>query len=172
MTGRVVGLFVAPAAGDPPESRERVDVADGGIAGDRYCRGAGHFSRVGDGHPVTLVAARAVADAEQAVGSGLVPGWHRRNVVVEGVDLALGRVGGATLELGGARLRITRDRPPCSHLESTVGVPGVAEALRGRAGVCANVARPGALAVGNEVRVVDPSPRDAGRRIAERLRRE
>lgn len=170
MTGRVVGLFVAPMAGDPPERRERVRVVDGGIAGDRYCRGAGHFSRVGDGHPVTLVAARAVADAERTVGQALAPGWHRRNVVVEGVDL--GAVRGATLAVGDARLTVTRDRPPCAHLESTLGVAGVADALRGRAGVCATVARPGAAAAGDTVRVAEPSPREAGRQIAERLRRE
>jgi MOSC domain-containing protein YiiM len=168
--GRVVGLHVAPEAGDPPAARERVRVVDGGIAGDRYCRGAGHFSRVGDGHPVTLVGARAVADAERAVGQSLPPGWHRRNVVVDGADLDAAR--GATLAVGDARLRVTRDRPPCAHLESTVGVAGVVDALRDRAGVCAEVVGPGAVAVGDAVRVADPSPREAGRRIAERLRRD
>ena len=170
MTGRVAGLFVAPESGDPPESRERVRVVDGGVAGDRYCRGAGHFSRVGDGHPVTLVAARAVAAAERATGADLSPGWHRRNLVVDGV--ALGAVRDATLAVGRARLRVTCDRPPCAHLESTLGVAGVADALRGRAGACADVERPGAVRAGDEVWVVEPSPRDAGRQIAERLRRE
>lgn len=170
MTGRVVGLFVAPAAGEPPARRERVGVVSGGIAGDRYCRGTGQFSRVGDGHPATLVTARGVAAAERAVDADLASGWHRRNVVVDGI--ALDGLAGATLELGGARLRVTQDRPPCAHLETTVGVPGVADALRGAAGVCADVARSGALAVGDEVRVVEPSPREAGRRIAARLRRE
>lgn len=168
MTGHVVGLYVAPEAGASPERRERVDVVDGGIAGDRYCRGAGHFSRVGDGHPVTLVAARAVAAAERAVGTRLDPGWHRRNVVVAGLDV--GGTRGATLAVGDARLRVTRDRPPCAHLESTVGTPGVAAALRDRAGVCAEVVTPGEAAVGGAVRAVEPSPREAGRRIASRLR--
>jgi len=168
MSGRVVGLYVSPEAGAPPERRERVGVVAGGIAGDRYCRGAGRFSRVGDGHPVTLVTARGVAAAERAVGPRLDPGWHRRNVVVDGIDVD--DAAGATLELGGARLRVTRDRPPCSHLESTVGVEGVAAALRGDAGVCADVVRSGALSVGDAARVVDPSPREAGRRIADRLR--
>lgn len=168
--GHIVGLYVAPSAGDPPEARDRVRVVDGGIAGDRYCQGAGHFSRVGDGHPVTLVGARAVADAERTVGAALSAGWHRRNLVVEGVDLAAAR--DATLAVGDARLRVTRDRPPCAHLESTVGVAGVADALRGRAGVCAEVDRPGAVAVGSKVEVTDPPSREVGRRIAERLRRE
>jgi MOSC domain-containing protein YiiM len=170
LTGRVVSLFVAPEAAAPPERRDRVGVVSGGIAGDRYCRGTGRFSRVGDGHPVTLVTARGLAAAARAVDGDLSPGWHRRNVVVDGV--APDGLTGATLELGGARLRVTRDRPPCSHLEATVGVPGVAEALRGRAGVCADVVRSGAVAVGDEVRVVEPSPREAGRQIAARLRRE
>lgn len=170
MTGRVVGLFVAPAAAEPPESRERVGVIAGGIAGDRYCRGTGQFSRVGDGHPVTLVTARGVAAAERTAGAALAPGWHRRNVVVDGIDVD--GLAGATLELGGARLRVTRDRPPCSHLEATVGVDGVAESLRGRAGMCADVAQSGTLSIGDRVRVVDPPSREAGRQIAARLRRE
>jgi MOSC domain-containing protein YiiM len=167
MSGRVVGLYVAPEAGAPPERRERVGVVAGGIAGDRYCRGAGQFSEVGDGHPVTLVTARGVAAAERAVGTRLDPGWHRRNVVVDGVAVD---GAGAVLELGGARLRVTRDRPPCAHLESTVGIPDVAAALRGHAGVCADVVRSGTLAVGDDVGVVDPPPREAGRRIVDRLR--
>jgi MOSC domain-containing protein YiiM len=170
LTGRVVGLHVAPAAGTPPETRDRVRVVAGGVRGDRYCRGAGQFSRVGDGHPVTLVPARAVAAAERAVGARLDPGWHRRNVAVAGVDLDAAR--GATLGVGDARLRVTRDRPPCAHLEAVVGVDGVAAALRGRAGVCAEVAAPGDVAVGDPVRVVEASPREAGRRIAARLRDE
>ncbi|MEF8818775.1 MAG: MOSC domain-containing protein [Haloferacaceae archaeon] len=170
MTGRVVGLFVAPEAGAPPESRTGVRVVDGGIAGDRYCRGAGHFSRVGDGHPITLVAARAVGDAERTVDAALAPGWHRRNVVVDAEDLDAAR--GAALAVGDARLRVTRDRPPCAHLEATLGGADVADALRGRAGVCADVDDPGAVAVGDAVRVAAPSPREAGRQIAERLRRD
>jgi MOSC domain-containing protein YiiM len=167
MPGRVVGLYVAEA-GAPPESRDRVGVVEGGIAGDRYCRGTGQFSRVGDGHPVTLVTARGVAAAERAVGARLDPGWHRRNVVVTGVDLDAAR--GGTLDVGHASVRVTRDRPPCAHLEAVVGVDGVADALRGQAGVCAEVAGMGAVRVGDPVRTASPSPREAGRRIAERLR--
>jgi MOSC domain-containing protein YiiM len=166
--GRLVAAFVAREAGADPERRDPVRVVAGGLAGDRYCRGAGHFSRVGDGHPVTLVAARAVADAARSVDAALPPGWHRRNLVVDG--LALDGLAGATLAVGDARLRVTRDRPPCGHLEATVGVAGVAEALRGHAGVCADVSAPGTAAPGDAVRVVEPPPREAGRRIAERLR--
>lgn len=167
--GRVRSLYVAPEAGAGPERRDEARVVEGGIAGDRYCRGVGRFSRVGDGHPVTLVDARAVAAAERSVDPGLDPGWHRRNVVTDGV--ALGRHG-VTLGVGDARLRVTRDRPPCSHLESTVGVDGVASALRGRAGVCAEVVTPGTVRVGDPVWVVEASPRETGRAIAARLRTE
>lgn len=68
--GRVRSLYVAPEAGAGPERRDEARVVEGGIAGDRYCRGVGRFSRVGDGHPVTLVDARAVAAAERSVDPG------------------------------------------------------------------------------------------------------
>ena len=83
-----------------------------------------------------------------------------------------GGIAGETLGVGDARLRVTRDRPPCSHLESTVGVDGVASALRGRAGVCAEVVTPGTVGVGDPVWVVEASPRETGRAIAARLRSE
>jgi len=164
---RVDGLFVAPEAGAPMESRDRVELASGGVVGDRYAAGGGHFAL--DGCPVTLVAGEALDAVRVEHGLDLGAGEHRRNVVVRGV--AVDDLVGATVRLGTATVRGTRPRPPCAHLEELVGAEGVAAALRERGGVCADVVDPGAVAVGDPIEPVEANPRTEGARIAERLRR-
>jgi MOSC domain-containing protein YiiM len=163
--GRVTGLYVAPEASAPMRSLDRVEAVPGGLCGDRYRRGDGHFAL--DACEVTLVGAASLA---VAAGSGvdLSGGRHRRNVVVAGLDPA--DLVGARIAVGGADLRVTRPRPPCAHLESLTEA-GAAAALReGGGGACADVVAGGTVAVDDPVRVIEAAPRAVGRAIADRLR--
>ena len=166
--GVVRSLVTAPAGGAPPELRETVDVRPDGVDGDRYRRGDGRFQL--DGCAVTLVAAEALDAVRGETGIDVSDGRHRRNVVVEGFGQGMDDLLGASVAVGDARLRPTRRRPPCAHVESLAGADGLASALRNRGGLCCDVVEPGRVAVGDAVSVAVPDPRTAGAAIADRLR--
>src|SRR3982074_1902395 len=80
---RVVGLFIASAAGEPMTACQTVEVVAGvGIVGDRYATGRGHWSdpRWRD-QQLTLVGKDLLDEL------GLAPDALRRNVVTDGLDL-------------------------------------------------------------------------------------
>src|SRR4051812_44657658 len=80
---RVVGLFIASAAGEPMIARQAVELVPGaGIVGDRYATRRGHWSdpRWRD-QQLTLV------DRELLDELSLTLDALRRNVVTEGLDL-------------------------------------------------------------------------------------
>lgn len=148
MTGRVVGIFVAPAGGEQCVPVATVRAVEGvGLAGDRYAAAVGTFSaKPGTGRHVTLVDAAAVAEA------GLAPGRSRRNIETEGVDLLA--LVGRRFRIGDAELVGMRDCPPCGHLQRLT-TPGVMTALQGRGGLRAEVMVSGMLSAGDAVEVVD-----------------
>jgi hypothetical protein len=147
-TGRVTGLFVAPAAEAPMEARERVAAVPGrGLDGDRYAAGAGTFSaRGGTGRDLTLVAAEAL----EAVG--LSPAESRRNVVTSGLDV--NALVGRRFRVGAVECAGRRWCEPCAHLERLTR-PGVLRDLVHRGGLRADVVSGGEIAVGDEVRALD-----------------
>jgi MOSC domain-containing protein YiiM len=168
MPGRVESLWTAEYDSAPMVRHESVETVDGGVEGDRYCTGRGHYSPF-DVCEVTLVEAEALDRVVEEFGIDLTDGRHRRNVVTQGVtvhDLL-----GAQFRVGEALLEGTRPRPPCAHVEDVAGEDGVAEALSGtRGGICASVVEPGRLAVGDEIRTETADPRSVGRAIVDRLR--
>lgn len=167
MGGTVDQLFVAAAGSEPMERVETVEAVEGGLRGDRYRRGTGHYSPF-DVCEVTLVEAEALDEIHDEFGIDLFDGGHRRNVVVRDVDVH--GLLGTTFRIGDALLRGTRPRPPCAHVEQLARETGVARALKeGRGGVCADVVGPGSIAVGDEVEIVEDDSRTAGQRIADRL---
>jgi len=165
-SGTVEAAFTAPEGSAPVQRQESVQAVDGGLAGDRYQRGTGHFSPH-DACPVTLIDAAAVETIRERYGIDLRDGRHRRNLVVAGLDLAT--LLGATFRAGAATLRGTRPRPPCAHVEALAEEDGVARALSGHGGICAAVVDPGTIAVGDTVRVEEADPWTVGRAIADRL---
>ena len=169
-SGTVEALFVAPESGADPESRDAVEVADGGIVGDRYQRGDGHFQL--DACAVTLVASEAIAAVREETGIDVSDGRHRRNVVVKGFGTGMDDLLDAGVRVGSALLRPTRRRPPCAHVEELAGEDGLASALQDRGGLCCDVLEPGSIAVGDDVRIERPDPEAAGAAIADRLRTE
>ena len=135
------------------EGRERVEaVSNGGLRGDRYFRGTGHYSPY-DVCQVTFVDSAALAHVREEYGIDLSDGRHRRNVVVDTdvLDLLDTR-----FRVGEAVFEGTRRRPPCPHVEEVAGEEGVAEALaEERGGICADVVEGGAVAVGDGLSVVE-----------------
>jgi len=161
-------IFLAPESGEPMERRERVRAVEGGLAGDRYQTGTGHYDL--DTCEVTLVEREALNQVRDAYGLDLSAGQHRRNLVTSGV--ALEEFIEATFRVGDAVLRGTRRRPPCAYLDHITDPPGIASALKERGGICADVVEPGELRVGDEVELLEADPRTEGEKIAKRLAAE
>jgi len=166
----VVDIYTAPEGGEPMDATDAVTAIEGGLVGDRYCRGTGYYSPY-DVCEVTLVASEALLEIREQHDIDLSDGRHRRNIVTSGVDLH--ELLDATVRIGDAELRGTRPRPPCAHVEQLAGEDGVASALgEGRGGICAAVVAPGEIAVGDEIAVVEADPRSVGADIAARLAAE
>jgi MOSC domain-containing protein YiiM len=148
MGGTVVGIFTAAATGDPTVPRDEVRaVAGRGLEGDRY-----FDSNAGEHDPadeVTLIEAEGLAQARADHGLDLDPGEHRRNIVVEGLDLL--SLVGQTIQVGEAEVTVMADNPPCRYLQDMVGKP-VLRHLRHKGGVRGQIATGGLVRVGDPVR--------------------
>ncbi|MDQ5808963.1 MAG: MOSC domain-containing protein [Actinomycetota bacterium] len=142
--GRVLSLFVAPAACAPMRAVESVGVVAGrGLEGDRYFDGAGTFSEKGStGRDVTLV------DAAALEAAGVEFSESRRNVVVRGIDLDA--LIGRSFRIGEVECFGRRRCEPCAHLQRLTR-PGVLRALVHRGGLRADVVSGGVLRVGDGV---------------------
>lgn len=150
---QIEDIYIAGSAGDPMERRESVRAVEGGLAGDRYCTGQGHYSPF-DVCQVTLVQAEALEAISERSHLDVEDGQHRRNIVVRGGDVH--DLLGHRFTIGEARLEGTRPRPPCRYLEKVTGQDGLLRALaNGNGGICARVAEPGEVSVGAEVRDVE-----------------
>ena len=151
MTGRLVDIYLAPAAGAPVR---RVDAAEAlagrGLEGDRYAAGEGSFSRwPGRGREVTLVAAEALAEAAAEFGVAVADGEHRRNLVVEGVPLD--ELRGVPFAIGNARFEGVRVCAPCKYLVRVTGQDRIFDALVRRGGLRATVTASGTVRSGDAV---------------------
>lgn len=147
--GVLTGIYVAEQAGAPMQERGEGELLAGrGLAADRYAEGRGYY-RLTDACQVTVIDGRALARIERRTGVGLGRGQHRRNLVVEGVELRDLRPGTA-LRIGPAVLEVARPRPPCGYLERLTE-PGIVRALRRDAGLCLRVVTGGLIRRGDRV---------------------
>jgi MOSC domain-containing protein YiiM len=163
---RLEEIYTAPAGGEPMRRHDSIDALEGGLAGDRYRSGDGHYSPY-DVCEITLVDADAIETIEREAGIDLAEGRHRRNLVVRGGDVH--DLLDCQFALGGAVLVGTRPRPPCRYIEQLTGAEGLMDALgEGRGGICARVEAPGEIAVGDEVSLLER--RDDFEGLVERIR--
>lgn len=106
---------------------------------------------------VTLIQREHLAVVASIAGTDVRPEDLRRNLVVEGVNLA--SLSRRRFTIGEVELEATGPCHPCSRMEETIG-PGGFQAVRGHGGITARILRGGTLRVGDQVRTlaehVDP----------------
>ena len=149
--GRVELILLRPAQRAPVERRERVQAQVGqGLEGDRH-RGAGR-------RQVTLLQAEHLDVIAALLGrapGAVAPEALRRNLVIRGINLLALRQ--ARFRVGGALLEGTGPCDPCSRREEVLGGGGF-NAMRGHGGITARVLEAGAIALGDDVRLVSADP--------------
>jgi MOSC domain-containing protein YiiM len=137
------GHYGQPAGTHPAVSVASVQCRAGlGLEGDRF-----YGYRADYKGQVTFFAwATYEAAKEKFSRPGLPPEAFRRNVLVEGVDLAA--LIGRRFALGAVEFEGTEEARPCEWMDQAVA-PGACEWLRGQAGLRAKIVNDGALAVGS-----------------------
>ena len=139
---RVSHLFIKPAHGAPMEPRAAVRAVSGhGLDGD---------AAFGTSRRQVLL-----LDDQTLTEFDLTPGLIRENITVSGMRLN-GIARGAQLHIGEVILEITGDCTPCDFLDQLR--PGLRQAIAGRRGVLARVARGGDLALGEVVHLLATEP--------------
>jgi MOSC domain-containing protein YiiM len=149
--GRLVAIYVAPAAGAPMEARDRIEaIAGAGLRDDRYATRTGTYSNTGRGaRDVTLIEREAVEATRAEDGIDVREDQTRRNLVTEGV--ALNHLVGRTFRVGTVRVRGLRLAEPCVYLEQLTGLAGLGAALVHRGGLRAEILDDGELRVGDTI---------------------
>lgn len=123
-------------------------LAQRGLEGDRYARGAGTFSDPnGRGYDLTLVEAEALEELA-AGGVKIEPAEARRNLVVRGI--ALDDLIGKRFRVGEVECFGQRRCEPCAHLENLTQ-PGVLRGLVHRGGLRADALSGGEIQIGDRV---------------------
>jgi len=153
--GRVQTLIIGPEAKGPLRTVTSVRaVAGRGLAGDRYYFGKGSFNAPQfdpNVREVTLIAAEAIAECNARLDRALQPADFRRNIVTEGIDLAL--LKGKRFRVGGAVLRCVRTAPPCRYLARLTG-EDMMKGLKGIGGIRAVIEEGGEISAGDGIHVL------------------
>jgi hypothetical protein len=149
-TGAVQGIFIAPAAGEPTRSLERVRALAGqGLEGDRHVSGTGTFPSGLPGSALTLIAAEVCESFEPA----LLPDEHRRNVVTRGIDL--NALVGVEFRIGALPCRGMRLCEPCTVAQRYAARP-ILRPLVHRGGLRADILQDGEIVLGDSIQAGDP----------------
>jgi MOSC domain-containing protein YiiM len=150
--GRLEGIYLAEKKCAVLQRVEEAQaVAGSGLAGDRYCRQQGTFSKAGSpDREMTLIEIEALDGLAQENEIKLEPGQARRNLVTRGVPL--NHLVGKEFRVGDVVLRGIRLCEPCGHLEELT-IKGVKDGLRHRGGLRAQIVRAGILKTGDLIRL-------------------
>lgn len=150
MTGAVVSIHVAAEAEVPMAAVEAVRAIPGhGLDGDRYCRGAGTFSKKPKpDREVTLIEREAIEAVARDYGVAIGPGDTRRNIVTRNV--ALNHLVGREFTVGSVRLRGLTLCEPCQHLAKLTAA-GLSDALVHRGGLRCQILTDGIIRVGDVI---------------------
>jgi MOSC domain-containing protein YiiM len=144
--GTLEGIFVAPSAGQPVGSLDRVRALAGrGLEGDRHVTGDGTFPSGLPGSALTLIQAEVC----ESFDPPLAPDEHRRNLVTRGIEL--NALVGVQFTIGQLRCRGMRLCEPCTVAQRYASRP-VLRALVHRGGLRADILQDGHLAVGDVIR--------------------
>jgi MOSC domain-containing protein YiiM len=150
--GRLHGIYIADRKRADLQSVEEVQaIAGKGLAGDRYCRSEGSFSKPGSpDREVTLIEMEAIEALAHESKITFAPGHARRNLVTRGVPL--NHLVGREFAIGDVVLRGLRLCEPCGHLESLT-VTGVIQGLCHRGGLRAQILQGGLLRIGDTIQL-------------------
>ena len=150
---KIVSIYITPAAGAPPEEVAAVRaIAGKGLEGDRYCNGAGTYSKPhSPGREATLIEIEAIEALERDYGIAIAPGQSRRNIVTRGV--ALNHLVGREFTIGAVRLRGIELCEPCAHLQKLTE-QGLQRGLVHRGGLNAAILTDGVIRAGDPVRIL------------------
>jgi MOSC domain-containing protein YiiM len=138
MTGTVEQIAITAVESALPGTVDEVEVSSTGISGDRYA----------DKGDITLIESEALEAFTAETGIELSHQESRRQVLTRGIrlnDLVGKRFTVGEVEVEGRELC-----EPCSHLQS-ITRPGVLRGMVHRAGLNADVVKPGRIAVGDPV---------------------
>jgi MOSC domain-containing protein YiiM len=148
--GRVEAIHVTGAAGEPMRAVDRVIArTGGGLEGDRYDSGLGHWSAIrrgGDG--LTLIEGEAIEALARDHGITLAPGEARRNLTTRDIDLDA--LIGHTFRIGAVTARAVRRCEPCSYLDELTGKEVLAPLVH-HGGIRVEIVEGGDIAVGDEI---------------------
>ncbi|HEX9444799.1 MAG TPA: MOSC domain-containing protein [Candidatus Binatia bacterium] len=149
--GTIVSIHIVASAGAPPKEVAAVRaVAGKGLEGDRYCNGAGTYSKPhSPSREATLIEIEALEALERDYGIAIAPGQGRRNLVTRGV--ALNHLVGREFTIGAARLRGIELCEPCAHLQKLTE-QGVLCGLVHRGGLNAEILTGGVIRAGDPIR--------------------
>jgi len=144
--GRITWIGRRPAKRMPLESVETAQLdTDAGLVGDHYSGRSGK-------RQLTLIQGEHLRAVAQMLHRETVdPAQIRRNVVVEGINLLA--LQDQQVQIGQAVVEITGLCHPCSRMEEVLGAGGY-NAMRGHGGLTAKIVRPGAIKLGDEVRLL------------------
>ncbi len=141
--GRVDWIGLRPARLEPLRVVQQVEVTQTGLAGDHH--------RSASPRAVTLIQAEHLPVIAALSGQSITPEMLRRNIVVSGINLTALRHD--TLQIGTARLKLTKPCAPCSRMEKVIG-PGGYNAMRGHGGWYAEVIQHGLIQTKDAMTVV------------------
>ena len=158
MNGRISAILKGRAAGVEMEAVPSAVLDAGrGLAGDRYYKETGTFSKKLQGKPdkeVTLIESEEIAAFNSNALLDYPNTVFRRNIVTTGIRL--NALVGKEFMLGKARLKGIRLCEPCSYLAGLLG-PEVLRLVVHKCGLRAQVLDSGEIAVGQTVALVDPA---------------
>ncbi len=146
MNGKILGIYVAPKAGDPMQALDEVVAeANKGLVGDRYLGGNGSWNKGRQGkRQVTLI------NGIFFPGSGFEYQDCRRNLITEGVELMW--LIGQDFQVGEAMFRGVKYCDPCMRPSKLAGKSrSFQEAFYDRGGLIAEVLQSGLISVGDAI---------------------
>jgi MOSC domain-containing protein YiiM len=161
--GRVVSIYIAPAAGSPMQQRNQAQaVPRRGLEGDRYFEGDGAFSAGSspgrEVTEVTLIEAEVIDHLRHDWGIDVDAADSRRNIVTSGV--ALNQLVGSEFNVGQVRLRGASLCEPCVSLVKSESNRHLLRGLVHKGGLRAQILSGGVVTVGDAV-VAGRGPRIA-----------
>lgn len=144
--GKVLGIYIAPAAGSPMRQVAQVEaIAGAGLKGDRYCVGAGSFNKGEIGkRQVTLINARFFYRAP------FIHADSRRNIITQ--DVELNWLVGREFQIGEARFRGIKYCDPCDRPSKLAQEEkSFRDAFQDAGGLVAEVLEGGLIRTGDDI---------------------